>query len=127
VGASKIVASLFNEGIGKEKPLALLDNSPLRDFLSGIISFDNIQHRIDAGDLDALCITALGYSSGDSVSFFQGNQRLRGWRRYRRVGTPTQITVDHLNGVVCDPNRVSNRTSEPRVFRRWRDETDGAD
>ena len=95
-GASKIVASLFNEGIGKEKPLALLDNSPLRDFLSGIIAFDNIQHRIDSGDLEALCITALGYSSGDSVSFFQGNKRLRGWRRYRRVGTPTKITVDHL-------------------------------
>src|SRR5690606_14884413 len=40
--------------------------------------------------------TALGYNSGESVSFFQGQAELRGWRRYRRVGTPEIITVDHL-------------------------------
>lgn len=95
-GVLKIVTSLMNEGIGKKAPLALLDNSPLREFLTSVIPFDNVQKKIDTGDLEALCITALGYSSGESVSFFQGNPVLRGWRRYRRVGTPAKITVDHL-------------------------------
>lgn len=95
-GGLKILASLFNEGIGRKKPLALLDNSPLRDFLLSTIPFDNIQQRIEAGELKALSITALGYQSGESVSFFQGVKGLKGWRRYRRVGTPAKITVDHL-------------------------------
>lgn len=95
-GSGKIVASLFNEGIGKKQPLALLDNSPLREFLLSIIPFQNIAKRVEKGELEALCITALGYNTGESVSFFQGNSVLRGWRRFRRVGTPAEITVDHL-------------------------------
>ncbi|WP_086932263.1 patatin-like phospholipase family protein [Agarilytica rhodophyticola] len=95
-GAAKVVASLFNEGVGRENPVALLDNSPLRELLMAVIPFDNLQNRIDAGDLKALSITALGYNSGESVNFFQGDPSLRGWRRYRRVGTPAKITVDHL-------------------------------
>lgn len=95
-GALRTAASLFNDGVGKERPVSLLDNAPLREFLKGVIPFENIQNRIDAGDLEALCVTALGYNSGDSVSFFQGNPALRGWRRYRRVGTPSEITVEHL-------------------------------
>ncbi len=95
-GAFKVVASLLNEGVGKGRPVALLDNSPLRETLSSVIPFESIQRRIDRGDLEALSITALGYNSGESVSFFQGNSALRGWRRYRRVGTPCKITVDHL-------------------------------
>ncbi len=94
-GALKVLTSLLHEGVGRE-PVALLDNSPLRKLLSEVISFDNIQTRVDKGDLEALCITALGYNSGESVSFFQGNANLRGWRRYRRVGTPSKIGVDHL-------------------------------
>jgi len=95
-GVLKVAASLFNDGVGRDKPVALLDNSPLRELLLSVIPFDNIQNRIDSGALEALCITALGYNTGDSVSFFQGNPALRGWRRYRRVGTPEHITVDHL-------------------------------
>jgi len=95
-GALKIAISLFNEGVGRERPLALLDNSPLRHFLSGLLPFDNLARKIQKGDLEALCITALGYNTGESVSFFQGHPALRGWRRFRRVGTPAKITVEHL-------------------------------
>lgn len=95
-GGLKIVASLFNEGISRGRPLALLDNRPLRAFLESTIPFDNIGKRVSEGELRALSITALGYQSGESVSFFQGQPELRGWRRFRRVGTPQKITVDHL-------------------------------
>lgn len=95
-GVLRGVGSLFNEGVAKGKPLALLDNSPLRAFLTQLIPFDNIQNRIDAGKLRAICITAMGYNSGESVAFFQGPEGMRGWRRARRVGAPAKITIDHL-------------------------------
>ena len=95
-GLSKVVASFFNHGIAKGKPLSLLDNSPLRELLIDIIPFDNIERRIIKGYLEAVSVTALGYSSGESVSFFFFLSGLRGWRRSRRVGTPTKITVEHL-------------------------------
>jgi NTE family protein len=95
-GGARVLFSLFNEGAGKNRALALLDNAPLRKMLLNVINFDNIQKRIDEKQLEALCITCLGYSSGESVNFFQGQPSLRGWRRYRRVGAPEKITVDHL-------------------------------
>ena len=94
--ASLVLASFLNEGVGRRRPVSLLDNSPLRNLINSVISFDNIQKKIDSGALEALSITALGYTSGESVSFFQGNDYLRGWRRYRRVGAPTKLTVEHL-------------------------------
>lgn len=95
-GGLKVLASFFNEGVGRERPLGLLNNAPLRQLLTRVIDFDNLQKRVDSGALEALCITALGYNSGESVSFFQGQPGLRGWRRYRRVGTPSEIKVEHL-------------------------------
>ena len=91
-----IGASLFNQGVSSGKPLALLDNAPLRELIQKAIPFDNIEKRLAAGHLTAVCVTAMGYNTGESVSFFQGASSLRGWRRYRRVGAPATLTVDHL-------------------------------
>lgn len=93
---ARLGSSLFNQGVGLERPVSLLDNEPLREFLQENIRFDNIQPAIDAGYLKAVAVTALGYTSGETVSFFQGAPQLQKWRRYRRVGIPTQLTVDHL-------------------------------
>ena len=96
VSISSLIGSLFNDGIGANRPLALLNNDPLRKLLSESIQFKNIQKRIDAGYLDAVSVNATGYSSGDSVSFFQGHSDLQKWRRNRRVGIPTTLGVEHL-------------------------------
>lgn len=93
---SRVAASFLHDGIARGKPLALLDNSPLRKLLLDAIPFENIEKRISTGDLRAISITAMGYNTGDSVAFFQGAPDLHGWRRARRVGTPAKITVDHL-------------------------------
>lgn len=95
-GVARMGLSLFHEGSSKTNAFALLDNSPLRDFLHKVLPLENIALRIKAKQLEALCITALGYNSGDSVSFFQGNPSLSGWRKFRGVGRPTTITVEHL-------------------------------
>lgn len=95
-GLAKVGASLFNRGVAQGKPLALLDNSPLRELLTRTVPFHNLAEKITRGTLEAVCVTALGYNSGESVSFFQGNPVLRGWRRARRVGAPGMLSVDHL-------------------------------
>lgn len=92
----RLMGSLLNRGTGTGRPIALLNNDPLRDLISQSIQFRNIQKRIDSGFLDAVAITASGYSSGESVSFFQGIPEIGKWRRTRSVGVPTILNENHL-------------------------------
>ena len=95
-GIGKLGLSLLHGGVGGQKPLSLLDNSPLRELLERSIRFDRIEKAVSDGRLEAVCVTAMGYTSGESVSFFQGQAELEGWRRYRRIGKPERLTVEHL-------------------------------
>lgn len=94
-GARWMAALLFG-GLGKHNPVSLLDNSPLVELLKYKIEFKNIQESIDRGALYALSITASGYASGHSVTFYQGVPTLSPWKRARRLGIPTQIGLEHL-------------------------------
>ena len=78
------------------QPRSVLDNSPLRELLERHIRFARIQQAIDSGDLRAVSITASGYSSGLSVAYYQGSKELVPWRRTRRTGIPTELTINHL-------------------------------
>jgi len=95
-GISYLGLSLFNEGMGRRRPLSLLDNAPLWNLLGSKINFENLTHSIDSGKLLAVSVSAMGYTSGHSVSFFQGNPALQGWSRYRRSGVATQLRLEHL-------------------------------
>jgi NTE family protein len=83
-------------GAFRSKPVSLLDNSPLVELLKRHLDFSAIQRCIDAGDLLAFSVTCSGYTSGQSVTFFQGRPELQPWQRARRVGVAMPITVDHL-------------------------------
>ena len=39
--------------------------------------------------LDAVCLTAMSYATGESVNFYQSRDDIAEWRRYRRVGEHT--------------------------------------
>jgi NTE family protein len=52
-------------------PKSLLDNAPLRSLLSRNIRFPRIQKSIDDGYLHAVAVTAAGYGSARSASFFR--------------------------------------------------------
>ncbi|MDR7090994.1 MULTISPECIES: patatin-like phospholipase family protein [Cellvibrio] len=95
-GLGYLGLSLFNEGMGRRRPLSLLDNAPLWNLLGSKINFENINHSIDSGKLLAVSVSAMGYTSGHSVSFFQGDPMLQGWSRYRRSGVATQLRLEHL-------------------------------
>ncbi len=89
-----VMNTLFNYKAGE--PVSLLDNTPLKQLLKKFISFDNIQKAIDNKDLHALAVTASGYSTGESVSFFQGHSSLKNWQRLRRIGVRSRINLNHL-------------------------------
>ena len=79
-----------------KRPVSLLDNTPLSKLLAGHLDFAAIQRCIDAGDLSAFSITCSGYTSGQSVTFYQSRDGVEPWQRARRIGVPMPITVDHL-------------------------------
>jgi NTE family protein len=83
-------------GMHKSKSVSLLDNSPLATFLTEKLPCEKIQENIDAGLLHALSITASGYGSGQSVTFYQGSKEIEPWRRARRLGVPARIEIRHL-------------------------------
>jgi NTE family protein len=82
--------------ISRHNPVSLLDNAPLRDMLEKNLDFERIQAHIDAGSLYAVCVTASGYTSGQSVSFFQGGSGLEAWERNQRIGAAVNIKLDYL-------------------------------
>lgn len=77
-------------------PRSLLDNTPLRELLVHHLDFDRIGQAIDAGHLHAASVTCSGYSSGESLTFYEAAAGVEPWRRAQRVGLRNRITVDHL-------------------------------
>jgi len=93
---SRWVAAFATARLGTAAPRALLDNSPLRSLIESHIRLARVQQAIDSGALRALAITASSYSSGHSISYYQGSEKLRPWRRARRMGLAQEISIDHL-------------------------------
>lgn len=78
------------------RPVSLLDNAPLADLLGRHVDFPAIGRNIEAGHLQAFSVTCSGYTSGQSVTFYQGRASLAGWERARRVGVAMPIGLPHL-------------------------------
>ena len=94
-GGHWALALLFG-GLGARNPRSLLDNAPLRELLQRHIRFARIQQAIDSGHLDALAVTAAGYTSARSVSFYQADAGVRPWVRARREGRAARVSLNHL-------------------------------
>ena len=82
--------------VSHRNPVSLLDNTPLRRMLESGLPFERIQDNIDAGALYAVCVTASGYTSGQSVSFYQGGAGIEGWERRQRIGAAVTLRVEYL-------------------------------
>ena len=89
-------SAMFLGWLFRQSPRSLLDNRPLRELLEAQLDFGAIGHAIADGHLQAVTVTASGYTSGESLSFFQGREDLQPWRRAQRVGVRTDIKVEHL-------------------------------
>jgi NTE family protein len=90
-------------GLGGQNPRSLLDNEPLAELLSRNIRFDAIAESIAQGYLDAVAVTAAGYSSARSVSFYEGRDDLESWTRVRRRGRHARLKMHHLMASIAAP------------------------
>jgi NTE family protein len=96
-------AAIIMGGLIVGMPKSLLDNSPLRALLSRNIRFPRIQKSIQDGYLHAVAVTAAGYGSARSMTFFQGAPEIRSWSRTRRVGVRQALHLDHLMASIAVP------------------------
>ena len=97
------LTTLATGGTIGTSPEALLDNEPLRELLGRYLRLSHIQDSIDRGYLEAVAVTAAGYGSARSVSFFQGREGLEPWTRVRRRGKSAILTLDHLMASIAAP------------------------
>jgi len=79
-----------------KKPRSLLDNSPLLGFLDALVPLARLPGLIRAGHLHALAVTASSYSSGEHITFFEGDAQLAPWVRSQRRAVRDRITHAHL-------------------------------
>ncbi len=80
----------------KAKPRSLLDNSPLLELLQTLVPLDKLHQFVADGRVRALAVTASSYSSGEHVTFFEGNESIPSWTRSQRFGVRERITYQHL-------------------------------
>ena len=80
----------------RNNPISLLDNTPLREMLERSMDFSRIQANIDAGAMYAVAVTASGYTSGQSVTFYQGGPDVEAWERTQRTGAARALNIDLL-------------------------------
>ena len=97
------MASLVLGGWLVGMPTSLLDNAPLRKLLSSNLHFPRIRDAIDDGYLEAVAVTAAGYASARSTSFFEAMQEQEGWERTRRLGKQVELNLDHLMASIAVP------------------------
>ena len=97
------IGALFVTGFARSRRTSLLDNAPLGKLLERRVEFERIAGEIAAGHLHAVCVTASGYASGRSISFYQGRDPLEPWTRVRRAGRKAPLELQHLMGSAAIP------------------------
>jgi NTE family protein len=80
----------------RSSPRSLLDNSPLADLLSKVVSLQRLPALLARGDVQALAISASSYSTGHHVTFCQTARPFEPWVRSQRIAVPSVIGSDHL-------------------------------
>ena len=97
------ILALLSGGFVVSPPKSLLDNSPLRDLLEKNVDSGGIRRSIERGHLRAFALCSTSYSSGHSVSFYDGIDSINDWSRVGRIGRRTEVTIDHVMASAAIP------------------------
>lgn len=97
------ILSLLSGGLVLSPPKSILDNMPLRGLLNEHVDCAGIRRSIARGHLRAFALCATSYTSGQSVSFYDGVESIGDWSRVQRVGRRTELTLDHLMASAAIP------------------------
>jgi NTE family protein len=90
------LGALMAGWVVRSAPKSLLDNAPLGELLKRTLTLSDIDAAVADGALRAICITASGYASGQSVNFYDGVETIDAWTRHARVSCRCKLTIDHL-------------------------------
>jgi len=82
--------------MARRMPRTLLDNRPLEHLVARALSFHRIEQMLDERRLHALAVTALSYSSGRHLTFYQASEPISAWRRAQRTARMVALTPAHL-------------------------------
>jgi len=94
-GARWLAALTFGWAV-RRSPRALLDNGPLANLLREHIDFARLGTMLKSRHLHAVAVTALSYSSGQHLTFYQADQPIEAWRRAQRAARLVELTPEHL-------------------------------
>ena len=97
------VLALLSGGLVLSPPKSMLDNSPLRELLGLHVDCEGIRRSIARGHLHAFALCATSYTTGQSVAFFDAVDSVGDWSRVQRIGSRTQLTLDHLMASTAIP------------------------
>ena len=97
------VLALLSGGLVLSPPKSMLDNSPLRALLGVHVDCEGIRRSIALGHLHAFALFATSYTTGQSVAFFDAVDSVGDWSRVQRLGSRTQLTLDHLMASTAIP------------------------
>lgn len=95
-GAKWLAAMTPFGSLGFAHPRSLLDSTPLRKLILENIDFAAIDKCISSGHLRAIGVTASSYDQARAVTFFQGSETLKTWKRARRQGVRVKLGVEHV-------------------------------
>jgi len=97
------VLALLSGGLVLSPPRSMLDNSPLRELLGVHVDCDGIRRSIVRGHLHAFALCATSYTTGQSVAFYDAVDSVGDWSRVQRIGSRTQLTLEHLMASTAIP------------------------
>lgn len=95
---------LVTGGLGKRsgpRVRGLVDTDPLRRYLTEVLhavdgELTGIHSNLERDRLRAVAISTSSYSTGQSVTWIQGQPDIRGWDRPQRTARRTVLTVEHV-------------------------------
>ncbi len=77
------------------EPYYIFDTAPMREAISATIDTTKVHRVIEQGMLHAVSVSCSSYTTGSSVTFFDGAAHLPEWARVRREGRRTILDVSH--------------------------------
>jgi NTE family protein len=95
------VFQLLSGGVGGAvRVQGLVDTTPLRNYLSEVLhavdgELTGIQYNLALGKLKAIALSTSSYTTGQSLTWIQG-QDLRDWTRPQRRSQRAVLTIDHV-------------------------------
>jgi NTE family protein len=75
---------------------SLVDTTPLRKLVEGVLLPGAIERHIQGGVLEAVAVSATDYDSGALTIFVQARRDRTLWRRYSRIARYDEITPAHV-------------------------------